>query len=195
LQFLIIESRCSRWSDVQIALELESCKLRPHALSSAAWTPLFTTKSSQQITHSTKWHNFVWYEYKYIRSAKTDVRSYGYGREFPYTNTVIRRIQIRCIFVCTVVANPIIMIQSSFRSSLGGRFWAESCLIRQKSAKIAEVFNWGNAWKCAFLHSKGSHSQPLHPIETILILKCSWHWRATRACAQFYVGRFACWDR
>ena len=44
----------------------------------------------------------------YIRSAKTHVRSYGYGygRKFPYTVTVIRRIQIRRIFVCMVMANP-----------------------------------------------------------------------------------------
>jgi len=42
----------------------------------------------------------------YIRSAKTHVRSYGYGRKFPCTDTVIRRIQIRRIFVCTILANP-----------------------------------------------------------------------------------------
>jgi hypothetical protein len=34
----------------------------------------------------------------------------------------------------------------------------------------------GNVWKCEFLHSKGSHSQPLHPIDTILVPNCSWHW-------------------
>ena len=44
----------------------------------------------------------------YKRSAKTHVRSYGYGygRKFPYTDTIIRRIQIRRIFVHTVLANP-----------------------------------------------------------------------------------------
>ena len=41
---------------------------------------------------------------------------------------------------------------------------------------IPEVVNIGNAWKCAFLHSEGRHSQPLHPIDTILEPKCTWNW-------------------
>jgi hypothetical protein len=27
-----------------------------------------------------------------------------------------------------------------------------------------------------FLHSEGSHSQPLHPIDTILVPRCIWNW-------------------
>jgi len=38
---------------------------------------------------------------------------------------------------------------------------------------ITEGVNRGSAWKCAFLHSQGSHSQPLHSIGTILVPKCS----------------------
>ena len=41
---------------------------------------------------------------------------------------------------------------------------------------LLEGANGGNAWKCAFLHSEGSHSQPLHPIDANLVPKCSWNW-------------------
>jgi len=44
------------------------------------------------------------------------------------------------------------------------------------SRSLPEGANGGNAWKCAFLHSLDSHSQPLHLIDTILVPKCSWHW-------------------
>jgi len=52
-----------------------------------------------------------------------------------------------------------------------GRFWA-----RNYTGYLTEGVNWGNAWKCAILHWEGSHSQPLHPIDTILVPWCSCHW-------------------
>ena len=41
-------------------------------------------------------------------AANSHTRScgYRYAQKFPYTDTVIRRIQIRRIFVCMVMANP-----------------------------------------------------------------------------------------
>jgi hypothetical protein len=49
-------------------------------------------------------------------------------------------------------------------------------MLKNEVRKLAEGVNGGNIWKCAFLHSEGSHSQPLHPIDTIVVPKCSWHW-------------------
>ena len=40
---------------------------------------------------------------------------------------------------------------------------------------LSEGVDWGNAWKCAFLHSESSHSLPTQPTETILALYESWY--------------------
>jgi len=51
------------------------------------------------------------YIYIYGWPNPCTVIRFRYGRKYPYTDTVVRRIQIRCIIVCTVLANPTVATQ------------------------------------------------------------------------------------
>jgi len=58
-------------------------------------------------------------------------------------------------------------------------FWTHCKKIDTNKAELidnlAEGVDWGNAWKCAFLHSEFSHSLPTQPTEIILALNESWY--------------------